>query len=262
MSYVVITGASSGIGKEFAKRFAKRDFDLLLVATNGEKLLKAKEEINEDFNVNILTLISDLSKNDGAKAVYDYVISNNLNVSCFVNNAGFGDFGLFLDGDVEKFQKMIDLNDKGLMTLAYYFGNYFKEKEFGHIVNIASIAGFMPGPYMTVYYASKAFVLNFSLALREELKPYNVKVTTICPGPIDTNFWNRANVTMSNVKKKYFTRNVKQLADSGMRKVDAGGGLCVDGILYKSAAVATRFVPKQTLTSIVKFVNLKLGNKE
>ena len=162
MSYVVITGASSGIGKEFAKRFAKRDFDLLLVATNEEKLLKAKEEINEDFNVNILTLISDLSKNDGAKAVYDYVISNNLNVSCFVNNAGFGDFGLFLDGDVEKFQKMIDLNDKGLMTLAYYFGNYFKEKEFGHIVNIASIAGFMPGPYMAVYYASKAFVLNFS----------------------------------------------------------------------------------------------------
>ena len=78
MSYVVITGASSGIGKEFAKRFAKRDFDLLLVATNEEKLLKAKEEINEEFNVNILTLISDLSKNDGAKAVYDYVISNNL----------------------------------------------------------------------------------------------------------------------------------------------------------------------------------------
>ena len=148
------------------------------------------------------------------------------------------------------------------MTLAYYFGNYFKEKEFGHIVNIASIAGFMPGPYMAVYYASKAFVLNFSLALREELKPYNVKVTTICPGPIDTNFWNRANVTMSNVKKKYFTRNVKQLADSGMRKVDAGGGLCVDGILYKSAAAATRFVPKQTLTTIVKFVNKKLGNKE
>ena len=115
---------------------------------------------------------------------------------------------------------------------------------------------------MTVYYASKAFVLNFSLALREELKPYNVKVTTICPGPIDTNFWNRANVTMSNVKKKYFTRNVKQLADSSMRKVDAGGGLCVDGILYKSAAVATRFVPKEALTSIVKLVNLKLGNKE
>ena len=172
--------------------------------------------------------------------------------------------------DVQTCIRTIDIDSIGdkhhltsfQMLGSWSIGDYFKEKEFGHIVNIASIAGFMPGPYMAVYYASKAFVLNFSLALREELKPYNVKVTTICPGPIDTNFWNRANVTMSNVKKKYFTRNVKQLADSGMRKVDAGGGLCVDGILYKSATVATRFVPKETLTSIVKLVNLKLGNKE
>lgn len=261
MSYVVVTGASSGIGKEFAKKFAGRNFDLLLVSSNEEKLLSAKEEIAKESDVNIFVLALDLSSRQAPKVLYDYVLSNNLDVACLVNNAGFGDFGQFLDGDLEKYQKMIDLNDRALMSLSYLFGNYFKDKGYGHIVNIASIAGFMPGPCMSVYYASKAFVLNFSLALKDELSKYNVKVTTICPGPIDTNFWNRANVEMTSFKKKFFTRSVNQITDSGMKKIDEGGGLLVDGFFNKVAAVSTRLVPKQTLTKIVRVVNQKIGNK-
>ena len=261
MSYVVVTGASSGIGEEFAKRFAKRGFDLLLVSSNEEKLLRAKEEINEGNNLNILTLALDLSLKDSSKQLYDYVLENKLDVVSLINNAGFGDFKQFLDGNLEKYQKMIDLNDRALMSLSYLFGNYFKQKGFGHIVNIASIAGFMPGPYMSVYYASKAFVLNFSLALKDELEKYNVKVTTICPGPIDTNFWNRADVEMTSFKKKFFTRSVKQIVDSGMNRIDDGGGLLVDGMFNKIAAVSTRLVSKQTLTKIVRLVNQKIGSK-
>ncbi len=261
MSCVVITGASSGIGKEFAKRFAKRDFDLLLVSSNEEKLLMAKEEIAKETNVNILALSLDLSLKESSEQLYAYVLENKLDVVSLINNAGFGDYKQFLDGDLEKYQKMIDLNDRALMSLSYLFGNYFKEKGFGHIVNIASIAGFMPGPYMSVYYASKAFVLNFSLALKDELEKYNVKVTTICPGPIDTNFWNRADVVMTSFKKKYFTRSVNQIVDSGMKKIDDGGGLLVDGFFNKAAAFSTRLISKQSLTKIVRLVNQKIGNK-
>ncbi len=261
MSYVVVTGASSGIGKEFAKRFAKRNFDLLLVSSNEEKLLKAKEEISKECGGNILALALDLSLKEVPNSLFDYVNNNQLDVACLVNNAGFGDFGQFLDGDLEKYQRMIDLNDRALMSLSFLFGNYFKEKGYGHIVNIASIAGFMPGPCMNVYYASKAFVLNFSLALKDELKKYNVKVTTICPGPIDTNFWNRANVEMTSFKKKFFTRSVMQIVDSGIKQIDEGGGLLVDGFFNKAAAFSTRFVSKQTLTKIVRVVNQRIGNK-
>ena len=261
MSYILITGASSGIGKEFANNFAKKGFDLLLVASNMERLLMTKKELDVKYsNINILTLALDLSLEEGAKSVYDYVINNNLDIFCLINNAGIGDFGFFLDGDLKKYQRMINLNDRSLISLAYYFGNYFKKRQKGHIVNIASIAGFMPGPYMNVYYASKAFVLNFSLALKEELKPYHIKVTTICPGPIDTNFWQVANVKMSPFKKKYFTRNVSKLVNSSMYDIEKGK-LYVDGLIYKIVAVVTGFIPKSFLTTIVKKVNLKLGKK-
>ena len=257
MSYVVITGASSGIGKEFAKRFAKRDFDLLLVATNEDKLLQAKEEINEEYGVNILTLISDLSKSDGAKAVYDYVISNNLNVSCFVNNAGFGDFGLFLDGDVEKFQKMIDLNDKGLMTLAYYFGNYFKEKEFGHIVNIASIAGFMPGPMMATYYATKNYVTSLSRAVSYELKEMGsaVTVTAFCPGPVNTEFNQVAGVSFA-------TASIESKTAARMAITDALNGKRVSIPTFKMKLVrfGARLVPDCLLLKICSNIQQKKIN--
>ncbi len=261
MSYVVITGASSGIGKEFAKRFSKRNFDLLLVSSNEERLLAAKEEIGKEANVNVLCLALDLSLKESSQVLYDYVLINDLDVACLVNNAGFGDYKEFLNGNLDKFQKMIDLNDRALMSLSFLFGNYFKNKGYGHIVNIASIAGFMPGPYMSVYYASKAFVLNFSLALRDELKKYNIKVTTICPGPIDTDFWKRADVNMPKFKKKFFTRSVKQIVDCGFKQIDDGGGLIVDGLFNKLAAVSTRFVSKQSLCKIVRVVNQKIGNK-
>lgn len=261
MIYVLITGASSGLGKEFAHNFASKGFDLVLTSTSIDKLNEVKNEINSEYDIDIRVIDLDLSKIEDVERLYDYVINENLDVMCLVNNAGFGDYNDFLDGQLNKYQKMIDLNCKGLMSLSFLFGNYFKDKGSGHIVNIASIAGFMPGPYMNVYYASKAFVLNFSLALKEELEKYNIKVTTICPGPVDTNFWNRANVKMSNFKKKYLTRSAKQVVE-GSEFVLNNGGLRIDGIINKVAVLLSECVDRETLSKIVSFVNRKISKGE
>ncbi len=259
MAYILITGASSGIGEAFALDFARKDFDLILTSTSTHKLNVVKDKIASLYNVDIKTIALDLSMIDDVERLYDFILSNNLDVACLVNNAGFGDFGEFVDGDLNKYNKMLDLNCKALMSLSYMFSNYFKEKGEGHIVNIASIAGFMPGPYMAVYYASKAFVLNFSLALQMELEKYNVKVTTICPGPVNTNFWNRANVKMSKFKQKFFTRSPKQVVRSSDFAMEFGG-LHVDGFKNKLALFFSDFLDKETLSRVVGFVNRRLNN--
>ena len=259
MAYVLITGAGKGIGKEFAFNFAAKGFDLVLVSLNGDNLNKVKEEILCKYRVDIKTLAVDLSKNDGADEVYLYTKENNLNISLLVNNAGFGDFKAFKDGDLKKYQRMIDLNDRALVSLCYLYIQDFLKNGYGHIVNIASIAGFLPGPYMAVYYASKAFVLNFSLSLKEELKNDNIKVTTICPGPIDSNFWKVADVEMSNFKKKFFTRSVSVLVKKSMEQIKNNKGLYVDGFYNKLAVFVSRFLSKEKLAYFTGIVNRKLN---
>ena len=262
MYYALITGASSGIGEGLAKYLANKGFNLVLAARNGEKLENIKKEIMTTFPVDVLTYSVDLTEKDGPEKLFVYTVENNIDVRLLINNAGYGDFGLFKDGDLEKYKKMIDLNDKALVSLSYMYIKLFKEVGYGHIVNIASIAGFMPGPYMAVYYASKAFVLNFSLAIREELKNDNIKITTICPGPIDSNFWKVANAEMSPIKRKYFTRSVNQIVNSAGEAILNGKALLIDGVLMKISAFSTRLVSKSTLASITGFVNKKLGNRK
>ena len=262
MDYVLITGAGKGIGKEFAFNFASKGFNLVLVSLNGENLNRVKEEIFEKYKVDIKTLAVDLSKDDGPKSVYEFTKDNNLKIDLLINNAGFGDFGYFKDGDLNKFKRMIDLNDKALVSMCYLYIQDFIKNGYGHIVNISSIAGFLPGPYMAVYYASKAFVLNFSIALNDELKKDNIRVTTICPGPIDSNFWNVAGVKMSSFKKKYFTRSIETLVKNAIENIEKNKVLYVDGFYNKSAAFLSRFVSKKLLASLTGKVNKKLNNSK
>ena len=262
MDYALITGAGKGIGKEFAFNFAAKGFNLVLVSLNGENLNKVKEEIFEKYKVDIKTLAIDLSNDNAPENVYEFTKENNLKIDILINNAGFGDFGYFKDGNLDKFKKMIDLNDKALVSLCYLYIQDFIKNGYGHIVNISSIAGFLPGPYMAVYYASKAFVLNFSLALYEELKKDNIMVTTICPGPIDSNFWNVAGVKMSSFKKKYFTRSVEILVKNALKNIEKNRALYVDGFYNKSAAFLSRFISKKYLASLTGKVNKKLNNSK
>ncbi len=245
MSTVLITGASSGIGEECAKLFSKRGYDLLLVARNEKRLLEIKEKIKE--NNNIYCLAIDLTLNDGPQKVYEYCKKNNIEVSVLINNAGYGDFGEFLESDLDNYQKMITLNDIALVSLTHLFGKDMKERKSGHIINVASIAGFMPGPYMAVYYASKAFVLNFTIAINQEFKPYNIHTTTICPGPIRTPFWQRAGVSMNNFKDNHLARSPKQVANCILKAYDHKKVLVVDGFMNKVLVFFSKFISKKTL---------------
>ena len=239
MSNVLITGASSGIGKEFAREFAQRGFDLILVARSLDKLEELKQELKQDKQINVELFNIDLSLEGSPEKLYEYCKENNLDVSILVNNAGFGDFGKFSEGDLNKYKNMIDLNDKTLMTLTYLFIKDMKENRFGRIINVASIAAFMPGPFMAVYYASKAFVLSFSLALKEELKDDNIRFTVLCPGPVKTEFWDRAGVKMNSFKDKMLARTAKDVVKTAMKAFDNNKDVVVDGFINKAAVTAS-----------------------
>ena len=188
----LITGASSGIGRDIARELSKRGYDLIIVARNVEALNKLKDELKTDVKV----IPKDLSSVEKCKELYEEVQGQ---VDILINNAGFGDFGEFWETDLDKELGMIDLNIKAVQVLTKLFLKGMMKKDSGHILNVASIAGFMPGPLMATYYSSKAYIVNLSRAIQKELKEKksNVKLSVLCPGPVETNFNNVANVKFS-----------------------------------------------------------------
>ena len=194
MPRALITGASSGIGKDIAIELAKRNYDLVLVSRDIDKLNKVKKQIN---NVQVEVISKDLSIEQNCIDLYDQL--NNEKIDILINNAGFGLLGEFADVSLEKELSMIKTNIIAMHILTKLFLQKMKKENSGYILNVASIAGFMPGPLMSAYYASKAYVVRLTQAIREELKKEksNVKVGVLCPGPVDTNFNNVAGVTFN-----------------------------------------------------------------
>ena len=194
MPKALITGASSGIGKDIAIELAKRNYDLVLVSRDIDKLNKVKEQIK---NVKVQVVSKDLSVEQNCIDLYDQL--NNEKIDILINNAGFGLFGDFSDTPLEKELRMIKTNITATHILTKLFLQKMKKENSGYILNVASIAGFMPGPLMSAYYASKAYVVRLTQAIREELKKEKsrVKVGILCPGPVETNFNNVAGVKFS-----------------------------------------------------------------
>ena len=190
----LITGATGGIGLELAKLFAKREVPLILVARNADRLHRIARYFQDEFHVSVLTVAQDLSVGGAAETVYEAVHSAGWEVEYLVNNAGFGDWSRFVESDWKKQSDMIGLNILALTGLCRFFGQDMRARKSGRILNVASVAAFLPGPYMSVYYASKAYVRSFSIALAEELKHDGVTVTVLCPGPTSTGFEKAANL--------------------------------------------------------------------
>ncbi len=180
----LITGASSGIGKNMAYVLANKGFDLILVARNKEEMLKIKENVK--VNVEVIEL--DLLKEKNVFKLYEMCKDKNIDI--LINNAGFGLFGLFTETDLDRELEMIDLNIKAYHILTKLFLKDFVEKDKGYILNVASSAGFMAGPRLSTYYATKNYVLKITMAINEELRQSgsNVVVSALCPGPVNTNF--------------------------------------------------------------------------
>lgn len=195
----LITGASSGIGKDISKEFAKKGYDLILVARDIDKLNETKDEILKDNNISIEVKDVDLSIEKECIELCDYVIEKYKNIDILVNNAGFGLCGDFVETDLNKEISMINTNITAVHILTKMFLKNMVDDNKGYIMNVASIAGFMPGPLMATYYSTKAYVVRLTESIRMELfmKHSKVKISALCPGPVKTNFDEVAGVKFS-----------------------------------------------------------------
>lgn len=254
MEVILITGASSGLGKEFAYKYAKNRYNLLLVARNEKKLNEIKNDIENKYDVKVFVLTKDLSESNSAKYIFDYTTLNNLVVTILINNAGFGDYGNFLNSNLEHQTKMINLNVITLVELTHYYLKEMIARNSGKILNISSIAGFMPGPKMSVYYATKSFVLSFTEALSEETKNYNVKISALCPGPTKTDFEKNATVNFSSVKMQ----SSKEVIDYCYEKfMNSDKVIILTSFNTKFFAVATKLLPRFLVRKIVYKIQTK-----
>ena len=249
----LITGASSGIGRDIATELAKRGYDLILVARNIEKLNQVKENILTNCNnINIKIIQMDVSTPENCKNLYNQV---NDDIDILINNAGFGVFGDFTKTDIDKEIQLINTNITAVHILTKLFLQDMEKKNKGHILNVASIAGFMPGPLMATYYSSKAYVVRLSEAIREELrrKNSNVKLSILCPGPVNTNFNNVADVNFK--AKSLSSEYVAQYAVNEMLK---GKFYIVPGAQIKCLRFIAKIVPNNI---IAKFAYKVQGRK-
>lgn len=184
----LITGASGGIGEELARIHAEKGGNLILVARSADKLQELAGELKKTQTIEVAVIVEDLTNIDSARRVYDQVRALGLEPDILINNAGFGGHGYFHERDLTKEQQMIQLNVLALTSLTHYFARDMVQRGCGKILNISSTASLVPGPLQAVYYATKAYVSSFSLALAEELSEFGVSVTALCPGPVNTGF--------------------------------------------------------------------------
>ncbi len=247
----LITGASGGLGLEFAKLFAKDKTDVLLVARNGKKLEELKIGLERDYGAIAHIYPADLTEEASADKIYDFAKGLGLNVCALVNNAGFGDYGAYAETDWRRQSDMVKLNVTALMHLTRLFLPDMLKNGAGGILNVASIAAFQPGPLMSVYYATKAFVLSFSEALARETKNSGVTVTALCPGPIYTGFEEAASLQKSGLFKNVKPTSPEKVAAFGYKKFKKGKAVAVHGLSNRFMVFSTRLVSRATVRNVV-----------
>lgn len=252
MNTALITGASSGIGLEFAKIFASRKNNLVLVARNSEKLLLLAEQLMNQYGIVVRVIVADLSNMNEVQQVYEICEKEGINVDYLVNNAGFGDFGLFIESDWNKTEQMIDLNIKSLTKLCRLFAPVMAARNSGRILNVASTAAFQPGPTMAVYYATKSYVLFLSEALSNELKDSGVTVTCLCPGATESGFQAAAAMEDSALVKGKKLPSAAEVALFGYQAMMKGKLTVIHGWMNYLMANSVRFAPRAWILPIVR----------
>lgn len=253
--FTLITGASSGIGLEMTKLLAKEKRNLILVGRNKEQLEEQAFILRRIHLIEIHPLILDLSKIDSPKKIYDYTVEKKLKVVCLINNAGFGYTGEYLDSKIEEDFNMMQVNMNSLVLLTKFFLPSMKKENFGEILNIASTAAFQPGPYMSLYYATKAFVLSFSEGISVELKQYGIYVTTVCPGPTITEFASRANMNGSLLMKKGIAMSAEDVANISIDAMKNRNVVKIAGFKNWLLAFSVRFMPRFLVRETIKKLN-------
>ena len=243
-SYALITGASSGLGVEFAKLLAARGYALILTARNEAALSAQKEALAREYPVAVECIPCDLSEQGAADALWAEVTARGLAVSILVNNAGFGDFGAFAQCSAEKQQAMIAVNIAALTQLTHHALAEMTRRGCGSILNVASIAAFQPGPLMAVYYATKACVLSLTEPLAVELRGTGVTVSALCPGPTATGFEKRAELGKSGLFKNLRVARAADVAAYGIRAMEQGNVVAIHGVSNRLVVASVRFAPR------------------
>ncbi|MGY6647801.1 SDR family NAD(P)-dependent oxidoreductase [Wenyingzhuangia sp. IMCC45574] len=251
MNTALITGASSGIGKELAYIHAKKKGDLVLVARNLEKLTEIKAELESDFGINVHIIQKDLSFLNAAQEIFNEVKSNNIEIDYLINNAGFGGIGRFNERPLHEDLNMIQLNIVALTALTHLFLQDFLVKNQGKILNVSSTASLIPGPMQSVYYATKAYVTSFSNAVWQELKDTNVTLTNLMPGATETNFGKTSGMDKTSLFDK--TASAESVALDGYTGMLKGALNVVSGLTFSQKILLkiSTILPQKTVLRMV-----------
>jgi len=250
----LVTGASAGIGRELARLAAKDGHDLVLVARRRDRLEELATELTAAQGVQVMVIDADLSIQSGPENIAKRLRAENKPIDFLINNAGFGSCGPFAKAVFDREVEMIHLNIRALVQLTHLFVPDMLARKSGRILNVASVAGFVPGPYMATYYASKSFVLSFTEALSSELHGTGVSITASCPGPTETEF----GAVAGSATSKLFQLGVADAASVALhayRAMMAGRVVAIPGFMNKLIAQSTRVTPRAWLRAIVAGLN-------
>lgn len=257
---VLITGATGGIGKDLCRQFAGHGYDVVLTGRSELRLSELSKELQEEYAVNAFYFACDFLNPSSCEGLYQELKRQNIEIDILCNNAGFGIYGDFLDNELPAQQEMLEVNIRALTELCYFFGGDMRKRRSGKIINVSSIAGFMPGPYMALYYASKAFILSFTAALAKELQPYHVSVCVLCPGIIRTPFYAKAR---ADLRFSYLLRNMppepaNQFAEKAYRRLmNRHKTVVVIGLKNKILILLSRLCCIRMTSGIVAWIQRK-----
>lgn len=258
--WALVTGASGGLGADMARILAARGFPLVLTARSAPLLEELALELGEAHGTPIRVVPMDLSSPGAGDALADAVVSMGIAVEVLVNNAGFGQWGPWLDQDPEEEAAMLRVNVEALTVLARRMAPAMVAQGYGRILNVGSLAGFFPGPLMSVYYATKAYVLSFSEALAEELRGTGVTVTCLCPGPVRTGFQERAALSLPRGNSPAVVAS-REVARAGIEGMFRGRRVVIPGFLNVLSAWAPRFLPRALVPNLVQRIQARRGQR-
>jgi len=247
MNTTLITGASSGIGAAFARKFAALGRNVFLVARSEDKLITICNELGRMSGIRAQYFVLDLTEPDAPARLFEETVKRGLQIDMLINNAGFGSMGDFAKLDLDREVEIVDLNVRALVELTHRFLVPMRTRKQGTIINVASTAGFQPVPFMATYAASKAFVLSFSEALWEENRPYGVHVMALCPGVTETNFFEAAKMDRPPMRGSQTPEEVAETALRGLKRKKSS---VISGWINLVVAEASRFVPRSAVVRL------------
>lgn len=251
----LVTGASSGLGLEFARICAADDIDVVAVARGEGKLYALKDELEEAHpGITVYVCPADLSREDAALDVFDFLVQHRLEANILINCAGFGDSGDYARADWRRQRDMVQVNIVALMQLTHLVLKPMVARGQGMVLNISSVAAFSAGPGMSVYYASKAFVMSFSEALAEEFRGTGITVTALCPGPTATGFESAASMSSGSTMFRH-AASAPEVAREGYAAMRSGKVLDYVGVFTKAASLGARLLPRSVSRKFAAFMN-------